>query len=72
MKGKGISKLNKEKCDVLIKIPMGGQINSLNASVAGGIAMYEVSRQRLIKAVVKCGEEIFIDGYNVINSWPWT
>lgn len=45
--GKGISKLTKEKCDILVKIPMSGQINSLNASVAGGIVMYEISRQRI-------------------------
>ena len=45
--GKGISKLTKEKCDKLIKIPMVGQINSLNASVAAGILMYEVMKTRL-------------------------
>ncbi len=45
--GKGISKLTKEKCDVLMKIPMVGQITSLNASVAGGILMYEVLKQKL-------------------------
>lgn len=45
--GRGISKLTKEKCDVLVKIPMVGQISSLNASVAGGILMYEVLRQKL-------------------------
>ncbi|MFL0270172.1 23S rRNA (guanosine(2251)-2'-O)-methyltransferase RlmB [Candidatus Clostridium radicumherbarum] len=45
--GKGISKLTKSKCDVLTKIPMRGNINSLNASVAGGIMMYEVMKQRL-------------------------
>lgn len=45
--GKGISKLTKEKCDVLVKIPMMGQINSLNASVAGGIIMYEVLKQKI-------------------------
>ncbi|HEY5561631.1 MAG TPA: 23S rRNA (guanosine(2251)-2'-O)-methyltransferase RlmB [Clostridiaceae bacterium] len=45
--GRGISKLTKEKCDVLIKIPMVGEISSLNASVAGGILMYEVLRQKL-------------------------
>jgi len=44
--GKGISKLTKEKCDLLIKIPMVGKINSLNASVAGGIIMYEVLKQK--------------------------
>jgi 23S rRNA (guanosine2251-2'-O)-methyltransferase len=44
--GKGISKLTKNKCDVIVKIPMVGNINSLNASVAGGIMMYEVLKQR--------------------------
>lgn len=43
--GKGISRLTREKCDVLINIPMKGQVNSLNASVASAIAMYEVLRQ---------------------------
>ena len=47
MKEKGISKLTKEKCDLLVKIPMMGQINSLNASVAGGIMMYEIIRQKV-------------------------
>lgn len=45
--GRGIAKLTKEKCDVLIKIPMIGNINSLNASVAGGIIMYEVLKQKI-------------------------
>lgn len=45
--GRGISKLTVEKCDKLIKIPMVGKINSLNASVAGGIIMYEVLKGRL-------------------------
>lgn len=44
--GKGMSRLVKEKCDFLIKIPMKGEIDSLNASVAGGVVMYEVLRQR--------------------------
>lgn len=47
--GRGISKLTKEKCDVLVKIPMVGEINSLNASVAGGIIMYEVLKQKLTR-----------------------
>ena len=47
--GKGISKLTLKKCDKLVKIPMVGKINSLNASVAGGIMMYEVLKGRLIK-----------------------
>lgn len=45
--GKGISKLTKEKCDVLMKIPMVGKITSLNASVACGMMMYEILKQRL-------------------------
>lgn len=45
--GKGMSKLTKDKCDKLIKIPMKGKINSLNASVAGAIVMYEVLKQRI-------------------------
>ena len=46
--GKGISKLTKSKCDVLIKIPMIGKVNSLNASVACGMIAYEILKQRLI------------------------
>ncbi len=44
--GKGISRLVREHCDVLIKLPMYGHINSLNAAVAGSIALYEALRQR--------------------------
>ncbi|AKN32997.1 RNA methyltransferase [Clostridium carboxidivorans P7] len=47
--GKGILKLTKNKCDVLVKIPMVGNISSLNASVAGGILMYEILKQRFKK-----------------------
>lgn len=47
--GRGISKLTIKKCDKLVKIPMAGKINSLNASVAGGIMMYEVLKGRLVK-----------------------
>lgn len=49
--GRGISKLSKEKCDVLIKIPMVGKISSLNASVAGGILMYEILKQKITREV---------------------
>ncbi len=45
--GKGISKLTKSKCDVLVKIPMVGKVNSLNASVACGMIAYEILKQRL-------------------------
>ena len=44
--GKGISKLVKSKCDFILSLPMMGKINSLNASVAAGVLMYEVRRQR--------------------------
>lgn len=44
--GKGIGRLVKEHCDFLVKLPMAGQLNSLNASVAAGVIMYEVLRQR--------------------------
>ena len=44
--GFGMSKLVKENCDFIAKIPMYGKINSLNASVAAGIMIYEVIRQR--------------------------
>jgi 23S rRNA (guanosine2251-2'-O)-methyltransferase len=44
--GKGISRLIKEKCDFLVKLPMAGHVSSLNASVAAALLMYEVYRQR--------------------------
>ncbi len=44
--GFGISRLIQKKCDFMVKLPMLGKINSLNASVAAGIFMYEVLRQR--------------------------
>lgn len=44
--GRGISRLVKEKCDFIVSLPMKGKINSLNASVAAGILMYEVVRNR--------------------------
>lgn len=45
--GDGISRLVKEKCDLKVSIPMLGEIESLNASVASGVLMYEIVRQRL-------------------------
>lgn len=44
--GFGMSRLVKENCDFLVKIPMKGKITSLNASVSAGIVMYEVVKQR--------------------------
>ena len=45
--GDGVSKLVKENCDFIASIPMKGEINSLNASVATGVMAYEILRQRL-------------------------
>ena len=45
--GKGVSRLVKEKCDFIAKVPMFGDIDSLNASVAAGVLAYEIVRQRL-------------------------
>lgn len=45
--GKGVGRLVKEKCDVTVSLPMCGKVNSLNASVAAGIIMYEIAKQRL-------------------------
>jgi 23S rRNA (guanosine2251-2'-O)-methyltransferase len=44
--GRGLARLVREKCDFLICLPMDGQVESLNAAVAGGIALYEARRQR--------------------------
>lgn len=45
--GEGVSRLVKEKCDLVAAIPMKGNIDSLNASVAAGVLAYEIVRQRL-------------------------
>lgn len=45
--GSGVSRLVKEKCDFIASIPMKGDIDSLNASVAAGVLAYEIVRQRL-------------------------
>jgi 23S rRNA (guanosine2251-2'-O)-methyltransferase len=44
--GEGMSRLVRETCDFLIYLPMAGKVNSLNAAVAGSVALYEVWRQR--------------------------
>jgi 23S rRNA (guanosine2251-2'-O)-methyltransferase len=44
--GQGLRRLVRERCDLLIELPMRGDINSLNASVAGSIALYEAWQQR--------------------------
>ena len=47
--GKGVGRLVKEKCDFIASIPMFGDIDSLNASVAAGVLAYEIVRQRMKK-----------------------
>ena len=46
--GEGVSRLIKEKCDFITSIPMKGDIDSLNASVAAGVLSYEIVRQRMM------------------------
>jgi 23S rRNA (guanosine2251-2'-O)-methyltransferase len=48
--GSGVSELVRKKCDFTAAIPMKGQIDSLNASVAAGILSYEIVRQRIFRA----------------------
>jgi 23S rRNA (guanosine2251-2'-O)-methyltransferase len=46
--GKGLRRLTKEQCDVLVSVPMLGKVESLNLSVATGVLLYEAVRQRLL------------------------
>jgi 23S rRNA (guanosine2251-2'-O)-methyltransferase len=45
--GQGVKRLTKQKCDGIVALPMYGKVNSLNASVAAGIVVYEYLRQNL-------------------------
>ena len=44
--GKGMRRLTRETCDELVKLPMAGSVSSLNVSVATGVCLYEIVRQR--------------------------
>jgi len=46
--GEGLSRLVREKCDMLVSLPMRGKVESLNVSVAAGILLYEMARQRTV------------------------
>lgn len=50
--GKGIHDLVRKKCDFLVSIPMMGKVSSLNVSVAAGVVLYEIVRQRRIKGSI--------------------
>ena len=54
--GEGLRRLVRERCDFLVQMPMRGLVTSLNASVAGSIVLYEVLRQREVKANERMGE----------------
>jgi 23S rRNA (guanosine2251-2'-O)-methyltransferase len=45
--GQGMRRLTRERCDLLVNIPMQGSVSSLNVSVATGVCLFEVVRQRL-------------------------
>jgi 23S rRNA (guanosine2251-2'-O)-methyltransferase len=51
--GEGMRRLTRETCDVLVSVPMFGSVESLNVSVASGIALYEARRQRIAKDQAK-------------------
>jgi 23S rRNA (guanosine2251-2'-O)-methyltransferase len=48
--GRGLSRLARERCDVLVRIPMLGHLPSLNVATAAGLAAYEVARRRRVSA----------------------
>jgi 23S rRNA (guanosine2251-2'-O)-methyltransferase len=54
--GEGLRRLVRERCDFLLRLPMHGQVTSLNASVAGSIVLYEALRQREAQANERMGE----------------
>ncbi|MCY1350247.1 23S rRNA (guanosine-2'-O-)-methyltransferase RlmB [compost metagenome] len=47
--GKGMRRLTREHCDYLARLPMGGSVSSLNVSVATGVCLFEIVRQRQLK-----------------------
>lgn len=54
--GRGLRRLTRERCDLLVALPLRGQVESLNVSVSAGISLYEALRQRLASAAMTSGE----------------
>ena len=48
--GEGLSRLTREKCDFLVRLPMTGRVESLNAAVAGSIVLYHARQARIVRA----------------------
>ncbi|NND66581.1 MAG: 23S rRNA (guanosine(2251)-2'-O)-methyltransferase RlmB, partial [Halioglobus sp.] len=46
--GAGLRRLTRQECDMLVNLPMAGQVSSLNVSVATGVCLFEAVRQRLV------------------------
>lgn len=56
--GEGISRLVRENCDVLLRIPMYGEINSLNASIAAALIAFQAARKREEAGIIKCNNSL--------------
>ena len=59
--GKGVSRLVKDKCDFCVSIPMKGRVNSLNASNAAAVILYEAERQRSLPGAAERGRRDIVD-----------
>ena len=55
--GQGMRRLVRETCDYVVELPMRGQINSLNAAVAGSVVLYEAARQRWTRIESEISEQ---------------
>jgi len=54
--GKGVHDLVRQRCDFLVSIPMLGQVASLNVSVAAGVVLYEIVRQRRLQGAARASQ----------------